>query len=117
MTTRNSNARTAQSDRFGIAGRSSSGRLRRREAGPPCSLGEGVPAKNDHKAAVIQLKNALQQDPATCRSAFSARQGAARGGDPTGAEVELRKAQDQVFCRRGDSAAGTHLLMLGSPTK
>jgi Tfp pilus assembly protein PilF len=50
-------------------------------------------AKNDHKAAAIQLKNALQQDPQLAEARFLLGQGAARGGDPTGAEVELRKAQ------------------------
>ena len=59
-------------------------------------------AKNDPKAAVIQLKNALQKDPEMPEARFLLGQALLRTGDPVGAETELRKAmglkypQDQV---------------------
>src|ERR1017187_5319516 len=45
-------------------------------------------AKNDAKAAGIQIKNALQKDPGLALLA---------SGDATGAEVELRKALDGKY--------------------
>jgi thioredoxin-like negative regulator of GroEL len=42
----------------------------------------------------IQLKNALQQDPQLAEARFLLAKALLEGGDPTGAEVELRKAQD-----------------------
>ena len=50
-------------------------------------------AKHDHKAAAIQLKNALQQNPQLAEARFLLAKALLEGGDPTGAEVELRKAQ------------------------
>ncbi|EXI92629.1 MAG: tetratricopeptide repeat protein [Candidatus Accumulibacter sp. BA-94] len=50
--------------------------------------------KNDHKTAVIQLKNALQQDQQLAEARFLLAKALLAGGDPAGAEVELRKAQE-----------------------
>ncbi|HPT49042.1 MAG TPA: PEP-CTERM system TPR-repeat protein PrsT [Accumulibacter sp.] len=50
-------------------------------------------ANNDRKAAVIQLKNALQKDPDLAEARFLLGKALMETGDPTGAEVELRKAQ------------------------
>lgn len=49
-------------------------------------------AKNDSKAAVIQLKNALQADPNLGEARFLLGKALLAGGDAAGAEVELRKA-------------------------
>ena len=49
-------------------------------------------AKNDSKAAVIQLKNALQQNPNLGEARFLLGQALLESGDVAGAEVELRKA-------------------------
>lgn len=49
-------------------------------------------AKNDNKAAVIQLKNALQQNPNLGEARFLLGQALLESGDIAGAEVELRKA-------------------------
>lgn len=49
-------------------------------------------AKNDGKAAVIQLKNALQADPALPEARFLLGRALFESGDSTSAEVELRKA-------------------------
>lgn len=48
--------------------------------------------KKDDKAAVIQLKNALQSNPELAEARFLLGQALLDGGNPTGAEVELRKA-------------------------
>lgn len=59
-------------------------------------------AKNDSKAAVIQIKNALQANPDMPAARFLLGSALLDGGDPVGAETELRKAlalnypQDQV---------------------
>lgn len=54
-------------------------------------------AKNDAKAAVIQIKNALQKDPALAEARFLLGKALLASGDATGAEVELRKALDAKY--------------------
>lgn len=54
-------------------------------------------AKNDSKAAVIQLKNALQADPNLGEARFLLGKALLAGGDAAGAEVELRKALNLTF--------------------
>ena len=49
-------------------------------------------AKNDNKAAVIQIKNALQVDPDLPEARFLLGATLLETGDPVGAELELRKA-------------------------
>lgn len=51
-------------------------------------------AKNDNKAAVIQIKNALQSDPNLPEARFLLGTILLDSGDPVGAETELRKALD-----------------------
>ena len=51
-------------------------------------------AKNDRNAAVIQIKNALQADPQMPEARFLLGTTLLDGGDPVGAELELRKALD-----------------------
>lgn len=54
-------------------------------------------AKNDNKAAVIQLKNALQQNPNLGEARFLLGKTLLDIGDTRGAEVELRKAHDLKY--------------------
>lgn len=49
-------------------------------------------AKNDNKAAVIQIKNALQSKPDMPEARFMLGTTLLASGDPAGAETELRKA-------------------------
>jgi putative PEP-CTERM system TPR-repeat lipoprotein len=54
-------------------------------------------AKNDVKAAIIQLKNALQKNPGLAEARFLLGKALLQNGDPAGAEVELRKALDAKY--------------------
>lgn len=54
-------------------------------------------AKNDRKAAVIQIKNALQADPQLPEARYLLGTALLDGGDPVGAELELRKAYDLKY--------------------
>ncbi|HRF10518.1 MAG: tetratricopeptide repeat protein [Candidatus Accumulibacter phosphatis] len=75
-------------------------------------------AKNDHKAAAIQLKNALQQDPQLPEARFLLAKALLEGGDPTGAEVELRKAQNLNYpADQVTPLLARTMLMLGQPEK
>lgn len=54
-------------------------------------------AKNDTKAAVIQLKNALQNKPDSAEARFLLGKALLEEGNAAGAEVELRKAADLKY--------------------
>lgn len=54
-------------------------------------------AKNDAKAAVIQIKNALQANPNQPEARYLLGKALFESGDPAAAEVELRKAIDQKY--------------------
>lgn len=54
-------------------------------------------AKNDHAAAIIQLKNALQADPKLAEARFLLAKSLMATGDVAGAQTELKKAQDGGF--------------------
>ena len=54
-------------------------------------------AKDDAKAAAIQIKNALQKDPGLPEARFLLGKALLQSGDPVGAEVELRKAMDAKY--------------------
>jgi putative PEP-CTERM system TPR-repeat lipoprotein len=56
--------------------------------------GKDYLVKNDSKAAVIQLKNALQKSPDLAEARFLLGSALYESGDVTAAEVELRKALD-----------------------
>ncbi|WP_228273764.1 XrtA/PEP-CTERM system TPR-repeat protein PrsT [Rhodocyclus tenuis] len=56
--------------------------------------GKDFIAKHDNKAAIIQLKNALQKDPNLGEARFLLGKALLDSGDVSGAEVELRKAFD-----------------------
>jgi putative PEP-CTERM system TPR-repeat lipoprotein len=51
-------------------------------------------AKNDHKAAVIQIKNVLQSQPDSAEARYLLGSALLSGGDAGAAEIELRKARD-----------------------
>jgi len=51
-------------------------------------------AKNDNKAAIIQIKNALQSDPNQPEARFLLGKALLDSGDATAAELELKKALD-----------------------
>ena len=54
-------------------------------------------AKNDNKAAVIQLKNALQSAPDLAEARFLLARALYEDGNPAAAEVELRKAAELKY--------------------
>lgn len=54
-------------------------------------------AKKDTKAAVIQLKNAIQQNPKLVEARFLLGSALLESGDVAGAEVELRKALELKY--------------------
>ncbi len=59
--------------------------------------GKGFMAKNDNKAAIIQIKNALQKNANLPEARFLLGKALLAGGDPAAAEVELRKALDLKY--------------------
>lgn len=59
--------------------------------------GKDFLAKKDNKAAVIQLKNALQKNPELGEARFLLGKALLEGGDVASAEVELRKALDLKY--------------------
>ena len=59
--------------------------------------GKSFLAKNDSKAAVIQFKNALQQNPNLGEARFLLGKALLDGGDARSAEIELRKAFDLKY--------------------
>ena len=58
---------------------------------------KGYLAKNDRKAAVIQIKNALQSNPNLPEARFLLGNTLLDNGDPVGAETELRKALELKY--------------------
>lgn len=52
-------------------------------------------AENDHKGAIIELKNTLQADPKMIEARVMLGQEFLQQGDPRNAEIELQKALDQ----------------------
>jgi putative PEP-CTERM system TPR-repeat lipoprotein len=74
--------------------------------------------KRDHRAAAIQLKNALAQNPDNVEARVLLGQALIVGNDPTAALVELRKAQD---LKAADDLVLPHLaramLMVGDDAK
>ena len=54
-------------------------------------------AKNDYKAAVIQVKNALQANPDLGEARYLLGVALLKEGDPVGAETELRKARSLSY--------------------
>jgi putative PEP-CTERM system TPR-repeat lipoprotein len=51
-------------------------------------------AKSDYKAAIIEVKNALQKEPGNGEARLLLGEALLESGDPVGAETELRKAID-----------------------
>lgn len=58
---------------------------------------KGYLEKDDTKAAVIQLKNALQSNPDLAEARFLLGKAMLESGNPTAAEVELRKAAELKY--------------------
>ncbi|MDB5894782.1 MAG: hypothetical protein JWQ88_2313 [Rhodoferax sp.] len=54
-------------------------------------------AKNDNKAAVIQIKNLLLKKPDSAEGRFMLGSALLNGGDPTAAEIELAKARELKY--------------------
>ncbi len=75
-------------------------------------------AKNDNKAAVIQIKNALQADPNQPEARFLLGSALLAGGDAVGAETELRKALELKYpMERVAPKLAEALLTQGQPKK
>ena len=75
-------------------------------------------AKSDTKAAEIQLKNALQGDPNLAEARFLLGKMLLESGNPTAAEVELRKAADLKYsAEQLMPLRARTLLMLGQAQK
>lgn len=56
-------------------------------------------AKNDHKTALIQIKNALQIDPKLAEGRFLLGSSLLEDGDAVGAELEFRKALELKYAQ------------------
>ncbi|MFT3719941.1 XrtA/PEP-CTERM system TPR-repeat protein PrsT [Pseudorhodoferax sp.] len=54
-------------------------------------------AKNDTKAAVIQIKNVLQKQPDSAEARYLLGTALLASGDPSAAEIELQKARDLKY--------------------
>ena len=75
-------------------------------------------AKGDNKAATIQLKNALQQNPNLGEARFLLGKTLFNSGSPTEAEVELRKASELKYPAEQVVPLLAHVqLMLGQSDK
>jgi len=57
----------------------------------------GYLEKNDYKAAIIQLKSAIQSAPDNAEARFLLGKSLLESGDPGGAETEIRKALDLKY--------------------
>ncbi|NRF66858.1 PEP-CTERM system TPR-repeat protein PrsT [Aquincola sp. S2] len=74
--------------------------------------------KRDPKAATIQLKNLLEKNPQSAEARFLLGQALLDGGDPVGAEVELRRALEYRHPEAAVIPARARaLLALGQPRK
>lgn len=75
-------------------------------------------AKKDARGAVIQLKNAIQKNPNSADARFLLGKTLLDGGDPVGALVELRKAQElQAPDEQVIPEIARGMLMVGEETK
>ncbi len=75
-------------------------------------------AKDDAKAAVIQIKNALQKAPESGEARLLLGQALLKSGEPVGAEVELRKAMDAGYAPdQVVPQLAQALLAIGQPKK
>lgn len=75
-------------------------------------------AKNDNKAAVIQLKNVLQTNPELGEARLLLGKALLESGNPVAAEIELRKAVElKVSADQTTPLLARTQLMLGQPRK
>lgn len=80
--------------------------------------GKAYAAKNDHKAAVIQFKAALQKDPQSGEARYLLGKALLDASDPAAALLELNKALDQKFdANRVVPALARALLFTGQDKK
>ncbi len=68
--------------------------------------------QQDHKAAIIQLKNALQQDPSLAEARFLLGKSLLRNGDAAGAEIELNKAAELGYDAEALAPEQSRLMLL-----